>query len=302
MALRQRKLVAVVLAVAVLAGLLVAFRPGVPPQSREYTVWLATADILVDTSDSQVVDARVTDFATLASRTSLLGNLIATEPLKSAIAEAGGVPADHLVVVPPANTIPATGGAPLPPRPGSTAASLQIPDVEATALTLSTDATLPILRVTAQAPNAATAGGLAAGTVSQLKRYLDSIGAKEQIPDARKLVVRQLTAPIPAPVTRGSAKRAGLAVAILVALLGFASIAVAPTIAHRWKLAGGAEAPPMPTGSEIESIVPIDRAAPREERGDNDMDLALAPKVNHTHPSNGQEPRGHEHPEAERAR
>ena len=275
-AYRRRRLIVVVLGLAILAGLLVAFRPGFPPQSRQYEVWQASADILVDTSDSQVVDARGSDFLTLATRTSLLGNLIATDPLKTGIATAAGVQADRLVVVPPANTVTVAGGVPLDPTPVTTAASREIPDADATVLGVSTDATLPILRVTAQAPDASIANRLVTGTIAQLKRYLNSVAAREQIPAARKLVVRQLAVPTPAPETRGTPRLAGLAVAILVALLGCAAVAGAPMFVRRWKQAGEAAIQPAPTEREPESPLPFDRAAHREEAADDTAALAEA--------------------------
>ena len=66
-AVRRKNLIWVALGISLVLGAFVAYRPGLPPESRQYTVWLASADILVDTADSQVVDSRGPDF--LASRT-----------------------------------------------------------------------------------------------------------------------------------------------------------------------------------------------------------------------------------------
>ena len=72
----------------------------------------------MDTADSQVVDSKGPDFLSLANRTSLLGNLIATKPLRTAIGERAGVDPSTLVVVPPANTpTSTTGGVGLTPTP-----------------------------------------------------------------------------------------------------------------------------------------------------------------------------------------
>ena len=103
-AVRRKNLIWLALVISVVVGAFVAYRPGLPPESRQYTVWLASADILVDTADSQVVDSKGPDFLSLANRTSLLGNLIATKPLRTAIGERAGVDPSTLVVVPPANT------------------------------------------------------------------------------------------------------------------------------------------------------------------------------------------------------
>jgi hypothetical protein len=257
---QRRALVALVLAVAILTGLFVSFRPGLPPESRQYEVWLASGDILVDTSESQVVDAKAPDFLTLASRASLLGNLIATDPLKTAIATAAGVPPNRLVVVPPANAtaagVPATASTAV-----ATVAGRGTPDAEANILTLSTDATLPILRVAAQAPDAATAGRLAGATIDVLERRLDSVAGRENIPAARKLVVRQLGARGPAPETRGPPPLLGLGVAIVVALIGVAAIGGAPILIRRWKQAEQAATENGGRVTGHESTVPFDRTA-----------------------------------------
>ena len=57
-AVRRKNLIWLALGISVVVGAFVAYRPAWPPESRQYTVWLASADILVDTADSQVVDSR----------------------------------------------------------------------------------------------------------------------------------------------------------------------------------------------------------------------------------------------------
>jgi len=102
----RRRALAVVLAVAVACGALVFLRPGLPPETRQYEVWHADGQLLVDTSDSQVVDARAIGIETLAIRAILLGNLIATSPLRDGIAQRAGLDPDELEVTPPASTTP----------------------------------------------------------------------------------------------------------------------------------------------------------------------------------------------------
>jgi hypothetical protein len=261
-AVRRKNLIRLALVISVVVGAFVAYRPGLPPESRQYTVWLASADILVDTADSQVVDSKGPDFLSLANRTSLLGNLIATKPLRTAIGERAGVDSSTLVVVPPANTSTSTtGGVGLTPTPVSTAGR-DVPDSEATVLTVSTDASLPILRVTAQAPDAATAARLTTATSTELAEHLKTVGATEEIPAPRKLVLRPLAAPTPSPVTRGTSRSLGILVAIMLALLACGAIVTAPMIARRWRSAAEAadreaEAAASPEVEENTDPVPI---------------------------------------------
>jgi hypothetical protein len=128
----------------------------------------------------------------------------------------------------------------LTPTPVSTDDSSKIPDAEATVLTVSTDPNLPILRVAAQAPDAATASRLTAATSTELARHLKTVGVSEAIPTARKLVLRPLAAPSPAPVARGTSRSTGLFVAVLLALFGCGAVVGLPMIARRWRSAAAA--------------------------------------------------------------
>ncbi len=254
----QRKaLVVLVLGISLLTGFLLAFQPGFPPKSRQYQVSVASSAILVDTRTSQVVvvGGKGPDLATLASRANLLGNLMTNGRLKDAIAERAGVASEKLVVVPPSN--PSMLG--IPPAPVEPRASRGIPDEEATILTLSTDETLPILRVVAQAPDLDTARELSGGTIVALKDYLGSVAASQHIPAAHQLVVREFGAPLAGPETRGLPRRYALAAALALALFGCAAILGGAWLVRSWRQmdegrdpsAGGSPDPvPEHSGSE----------------------------------------------------
>ena len=220
---------ALVALAAVLVGLFVAFQPGLPPQSRAYEVWHSSTDVLVDTSNSEVFEPRNPDFGTLASRTSLLGYLVATRPMRAAIAAASGVEPERLVLVPP--TAPLGAGS-VPAAPATVEGKPES-DAEATTLTLTTDSVLPILHVTAQAPDATTAQSIAQATVQQLRRHVDSVGARDEVPAAKRLVVQQLAAVTTVAETRGPTPFRGIVAAIFVALLGWATVGGVPLIARR---------------------------------------------------------------------
>ena len=240
----HRKLwVGLAIVVAAAAGLIVA--------SRQYSVEQASADVLVDTPSSQVVDLGnggqsaevVPGIETLATRARLLGNLMASGSLKLAIAKSAGIKSEQLVVVPPPDSLDveatpvATGG-------GSAGA-------DATILTLTTDSTLPILYASAQAPSAETAERLATGAVEELKRYLGSVAATDQIPEARQLVVSEIGTRRAAPVARGPSTPIAVLAALLVASLGCAAIVGLPRLARSWREAGEtAVEPPDSLGSD----------------------------------------------------
>lgn len=229
---RRKFLVAAVLIVAVAVGALLVFKPGLPPQSRQYQVAVASSDILVDTTNSQVVDVggRGPDLPTLAARANLLGNLMTVGPLKEAIAKSAGVAPNDLVVVPPANA-ETPGVAPTPVKTGQGT----VPKNERTTLTLSTDDTLPILHVVAEAPDAATAEKLASSTIVQLRKYLGSVAASQEIPAARQLVVRQFGSPAVGTVTRGLPRSVAVALTLVLALLGVALVVGGSWFVRSWK-------------------------------------------------------------------
>jgi hypothetical protein len=230
---RHKALVAAVVVVSVAIGFLLAFKPGAPPHSRQYQQAIATSDILIDTRNSQVVDVggRGPDLSTLASRANLLGNLVVTGPLKETIAKSAGVSAEDLAVVPPANA--ETPG--VAPAPVETGRGVHVPQSERSTLTFSTDNTLPILHVVAEAPDAETARELALATVVNLRKYLASIAVTQQIPPARQLVVRQFGAPNVTTVTRGTPHSLAFAVTVGLILLGCGGIVGGSWFARRWK-------------------------------------------------------------------
>jgi hypothetical protein len=230
---RRRWLVLGVVVVSALIGFLLAFKPGFPPQSRQYQQAIASSDILIDTRNSQVVDVggHGPELSTLASRANLLGNLMVTGPLKETIAQTAGVRPENLVVVPPANA--ETPG--VAPAPVETGHGIHVPKADRSTLTFSTDDTLPILHVVAEAPDAETARKLALSTVVNLRKYLASVAATQRIPAARQLVVRQFGAPTVTTATRGVPHSLAFAVAVILALIGTAAVVGGSWFARSWK-------------------------------------------------------------------
>jgi hypothetical protein len=230
---RRRIWVIVVVLISALVGFLLAFKPGLPPHSRQYQQAIASSDILIDTRNSQVVDVggHGPELSTLASRANLLGNLMVAGPLKDTIAEAAGVSPEKLAVVPPGNS-EEPGVAPAPVETGQ---GLNVPKSERSTLTFSTDDTLPILHVVAEAPDAETARELALATVVNLRKYLSAVATTQQIPPARQLVVRQFGSPNVTTATRGVPHSLAFAVALILALVGCAAVVGGSWFGRSWK-------------------------------------------------------------------
>jgi hypothetical protein len=117
-----------------------------------------------------------------------------------------------------------------------------VPDVDATILSLSTDETLPILHVVAQAPSTETARKLSGATIVAVRRYLGSVAASQHIPAANQLVVRQFGAPVAQTATRGLPRRYALIATIVLAVLGCGAIIGGSWFARSWRQIEEAEA------------------------------------------------------------
>jgi len=236
---RRRLLVVAVAVVALLIGGMTTYRLGMPPQSRQYEVGIASARALVDTPSSQVVDLGMredTNVGVLPARAVLLANLMTTTPLKDQIAERAGVPKDQLI----ANADTPTDGVPVT-APLATGTSLSPGDPQAKVITLKTDVSLPLLTVNSQAPDAETAAKLADSTLAVLDRYLDSLGTDERVPESRRLIIKPLGSARSATEQRGPSKVFALAVAIVVFGLGCVLIVVAVSLARAWQNAAAIE-------------------------------------------------------------
>src|SRR4051795_13317546 len=106
---RVRLLVAGVALFAVLAGFVVLFK--VPSfQSRRSEVGVATARILVDTPNSQVVEVAPKGSDTLGVRANLLASLMVDGVVKEAIARRAGLPPKRLIGITEADSEPASVG------------------------------------------------------------------------------------------------------------------------------------------------------------------------------------------------
>src|SRR3954471_1082212 len=96
---RRRRLLVLFGLGAFLMGLLVAFRPGLPPQTRMYHVGEGHLQILVDTPASQVVEIDSESSVALGSRAGLIANLMVGGEVKAAIAAAAKLRPQQLTAV-----------------------------------------------------------------------------------------------------------------------------------------------------------------------------------------------------------
>jgi hypothetical protein len=236
---RRRSLVALGGLLAICIGIMTGYRvSSVPPklESRQYHVGLASARVLIDTPDSQVIDLDPKGADALSTRANLLANLMATGPVKTVIARQAGVSVNKLNAIAPSMSADPTVTTPLTQR---AAASAKSPD--AYVLTIRAGETLPIIAIEAQAPTAEKAARLANAATVGLRTYLNSVAATQNIPDARRFVVTSLGPAQSADVVRGP--RRLFAIVAFVLVLGFTCTAIIlmSGLARGWRQAAADE-------------------------------------------------------------
>jgi hypothetical protein len=228
----RRSFVGLTLLIALSVGVLVAYRVTVSPlklESRQYTVGIAAARVLIDTPQSKVVDlgAAGADYSALGGRASLLANLMASGPVKTAIARRAGVSPDTFSAIPP---VP-TGAAASRPEPTPADGG---DDANALILTIQTETDVPIISFQSQAPDAAGAARLANGAVDGLRDYLGSVAAAQKVPQARQLVATELGRARAGTVVRGRSRIFAVMGALVVFALMCGVAVVLPGIERRW--------------------------------------------------------------------
>lgn len=208
--LRRRRPLAV--AAAILSALVcavVAYHVTLsfPPdlKSREYHVGVATARILVNTPSSIVANLQPAGGDSLPIHAQLLGDLVASESVRDAIAKSAGISAKSLVVRPPS-----VGGV-----VQTTLATSVVAAPGAATLTVDADPALPIVSIEAQAATPALAAALANASVAALQSYVQSVASSERIPSSSRPVITSLGTAQGIEETRGIRPLYGIVAAVI---------------------------------------------------------------------------------------
>jgi hypothetical protein len=227
--------VAGVCVLALLAGIVIAYRISFPPklESRRYEVGVATSRILVDTPSSQVVEVAPKGFDTLGTRAGLIASLMVDGPIKASIARRAGVRPEQIDGL----SDSAAEDTAAEKSPGRRSDVLMT-----SVVTNSSGGELPLIGIEAHAANPAAAARLAGAAVSGLRDYLNSKAALQKIPEARRLQVTGLGAPQARDVGRGPRRLFALAAAVFVLAAGCAAIVVFSSLASAWRAAAEDEA------------------------------------------------------------
>jgi len=264
---RRRNVVAAVAIVAVLVAVAASYRVTGPLtlESRSYQVGLATAQILLDTPSSQVVEVAPKGSDTLGVRANLLASLMVQGDVKSAIADRAGIPATKLHGIAESAVVE---NADKKPGPRDSVLTTRV-------VSTSDGDRIPIIEIEAQAPDAQRAAALADAAVAGLRDYINSKAAGEAVVDTKRLHVSSLGKAQARGMTRGPSLLIALALALLVFVAGCAAILVITAVVRGWSAAARADewdADDFDPGFENTHLSSDEERFGQEDRVDDDAD------------------------------
>ena len=209
--------------------------------SRDWQIGAASTTLLIDTPQSEILNlhASTDDFGSLQARAALIGNLMATDPVKAEIAKLMGVAPTRIQA-----TSPVTANVPQTlTEPGSGASATDIlASADHYKLQLQVDPTVPVLHIYAQAPSGPAAVNLANDSVKGVKLYLTSLANKQGLNPAAHVDLIQLGPAYGGVINSGASKE----IVLLVFCTAFASVVFVAALLRRfrvgWRL-GGDEIP-----------------------------------------------------------
>ncbi|RKQ94097.1 hypothetical protein C8N24_3974 [Solirubrobacter pauli] len=153
---------------------------------RSFEMATATTHVVIDTPSSVMLDLRQDTYSIegLTNRAVLLGNVLATGPVRSAIARRANVPVERLMIEPPLTSKLPQGRADDVNR--KSAGDL-VKTTDQYRLNIAANPTVPILDIYAQTPTADSAAALADAAVAELHAYLKQIAASQKTPEADQI-------------------------------------------------------------------------------------------------------------------
>jgi hypothetical protein len=215
--------------------------PGI--EGNSLNVASASTHVIVDTPKSTVVDPR-SDVYTIESQSNravILGNVMASLPVRQYIARRAGISADQIRAEPPVT----------PDQPRAMVDSAHAPRVsdilkrpDEYRLSIQADPMAPVLDIYTVAPTTDEATKLADASVDGLRDYLGSVAAKDRTPKLDQVRLEQLGRATGGTINAG----AGMQIAILTFLLVFAiaclGVLFLARVRRGWELAANGHMSP----------------------------------------------------------
>jgi hypothetical protein len=230
----RRRAVACVAVLAILAGGAIGYNLfSFPPKSRQYAVGTGSAQVLIDTPQSQLVAVNPPGSITIGTRAVLLANLMVNGPIKNLIAQQAGLPPGQLYGIAASGSGVATSApTSLSSGPPPARGYVLTTTVQSDAALASSPAgsELPIIDIETQAPDVAGAARLANAAVAGLQQYVASQANADGLTASQRLLVKSFAAVQAAETTRGAGTGTVLVVAIVLFVAGCALILFIPRL------------------------------------------------------------------------
>ena len=215
-----------------------------PPrlQSRTLEIAAASTQVLVDTKKSKITDLNATyvDFTSLTVRADLLGNIMASLPVRAYIGRLIGIDPSLIQA-----SAPVTANVPrnvVEPNSGGSAMDI-IASPDQYKLQIQADPAVPILRIYTQAPTQAKAVRLANASIQALRSYLDGIANRQGIPLNARVYLEQFGGAHGGVVNPGVSIQVALLTFLVVFALSFWVVLVLERMRRAWQLSGVSREP-----------------------------------------------------------
>ncbi len=215
-----------------------------PPAIGSDSIDLASASthVIVDTPRSSAVDPRADAYTleSLSNRALILGNVMASLPVRQYIAQRAGVPVAKIRVEPPLT----------PEQPRALADSdhaAHVSDLFKSSdeyrLSVQADPMSSALDIYAVAPSADAATKLASASVDGLREYLATVAAKQHTPRIDQVRLTVLGHSEAGLIDGGSGLQFAILTFFVVFTIGCGTVLVASRVRQGWNLGGAGSLP-----------------------------------------------------------
>jgi hypothetical protein len=243
---------ALTLFAAILAATLLLYKVSLAPpslESRSLSFSAASTQVVVDTPESLLTNLRQSTYSleSQTNRALLLGDVMASFPVREHIAKRAGIEVGQLAVAGPVT--------PEEPRviadPGQqpkTTDLLKSP--EEYRVSVQANPTVPILDISTEAPTPKEAADLANASVGGLRDYVEDVSGQADTPSKVEVYIRQLGHATGAEVNSGAKPEFALLAFFIVFLIGSSITLWIARIRRGWEAGDDAPSGPVGVGSE----------------------------------------------------
>jgi hypothetical protein len=220
---KRKLLVALVVAVAMLAGVLAVYKVGPSGLSKRSTPSASgNSEVLIDSARSPIAGSK-RNVEALSTRAAVFARLGSSGDIVKEIAKEVGIYPWEIQV---------TGPQPFPGEaPGISSAGEELPY----GLTYTQVGELPIISIASRAPDVATARALAAAAPRSLEKMVAEVQQKQGTPKTERVEIRTLGPATVSASGNGPGKKIGLALFFGILVIGIGLILGIPRLVAAWR-------------------------------------------------------------------